>query len=242
MNLYYTHIYAELDTWHKSIVKSKKFFSKASDGIQLKMRKLTPQKIQNAITSTIKTLTQTVMFGSRFLTDFSDTKDLTLAESEYLILRKFQSYKKTAIGEGIATGAGGFLVGLADLPALLGIKMKFLFDCAALYGYNINDPDERLFMLYIFQLAFSKREHRIKCFEKLTNWDNQPPGKVDWETFQLEYRDYLDVSKLLQLIPVIGAPVGAIANNSLMERLRDNAMNAYRMRKLKKTWTVGNSK
>ena len=239
MNLYYKHIHGELEAWHKDIIKPKKLFKKVSDGLQSKMRKLIPQKVQNAITKTMQTFTQTVMFGSRFVTDFGDTGDMTLAESEYLILRKFQSYKNTAVGEGALTGAGGFLVGLADLPALLGIKIKFLFDCAALYGYDVHDPGERLFILYVFQLAFSNREHRIDCFEKLTGWDSKPPAEMDWEKFQLEYRDYLDIAKLLQMLPIIGAPVGAITNNGLMERLRDNAMNAYRMRKLGKTWKSG---
>jgi hypothetical protein len=69
-----------------------------------------------------------------------------------------------AVGEGAAIGAGGFLVGLADFPVLLGIKMKFLLNCATLYGCDVNDSDERLYILYVFQLAFSNREHRLDCF------------------------------------------------------------------------------
>jgi len=209
---------------------------KVSDGLQLKLRKIMPKKVQNAITATMKIFTQTVLSGSRFISDFGDTSGLTLSESDYLVLRKYQKYKAAAVGEGAVTGAGGILMGLTDLPALLGIKIKFLFDCSALYGYDANDANERLFILYIFQLAFSHREHRLECFEKLIDWDNKPPAEMDWEAFQLEYRDHLDIAKLLQLIPIIGAPIGAIANNNLMERLRDNAMNAYRMRKLGKTW------
>ena len=52
----------------------------------------------------------------------------------------------------------------------------------------------------------------------------------------MEYRDYLDIAKLLQLLPVVGAPVGAVANHQLMKRLRDNTMNAYRMRILNQSW------
>ena len=57
----------------------------------------------------------------------------------------------------------------------------------------------------------------------------------------MEYRDYLDTAKLLQLLPVVGAPVGAVANHQLMKRLRDNTMNAYRMRILNKRWDGGES-
>ena len=52
----------------------------------------------------------------------------------------------------------------------------------------------------------------------------------DWRKFQLEYRDYIDLAKMAQLIPVIGAPVGAVVNWRLTTRLATTAMNAYRLR------------
>jgi hypothetical protein len=45
-----------------------------------------------------------------------------------------------------------------------------------------------------------------------------------------EYRDYIDLAKLAQLIPVIGAPVGRWSTGRLTERLGGMAMNAYRSR------------
>ncbi|MGI8581540.1 MAG: EcsC family protein, partial [Chitinophagaceae bacterium] len=52
----------------------------------------------------------------------------------------------------------------------------------------------------------------------------------DWRTFQQEYRDYIDLAKMAQLIPVIGAPVGVVVNYRLIKKLGITAMNAYRMR------------
>jgi len=52
----------------------------------------------------------------------------------------------------------------------------------------------------------------------------------DWRTFQREYRDYIDLAKLAQMIPVVGAPIGAFVNWRLLERLGETAMNGYRMR------------
>ena len=59
-----------------------------------------------------------------------------------------------------------------------------------------------------------------------------PPSldDFDWRKFQQEYRDYIDLAKLAQLVPVIGAPVGVVANNLLVRKLGRTAMNAYRMR------------
>ncbi|HEY8659909.1 MAG TPA: EcsC family protein [Hanamia sp.] len=43
-------------------------------------------------------------------------------------------------------------------------------------------------------------------------------------------KPYLDIAKMAQLIPVIGAPVGFVVNDGLVKKLGITAMNAYRMR------------
>ena len=52
----------------------------------------------------------------------------------------------------------------------------------------------------------------------------------DWRTFQQEYRDYIDIAKLLQLVPGIGAAVGTVVNYRLTNKLGETAKNAYRLR------------
>jgi hypothetical protein len=70
----------------------------------------------------------------------------------------------------------------------------------------------------------------------MQNWDDQVkklPADIngfDWRTFQQEYRDYIDLAKMAQLIPIIGAPVGVIVNNNLIRKLGHTAKMAYRMR------------
>jgi hypothetical protein len=59
--------------------------------------------------------------------------------------------------------------------------------------------------------------------------------RTDFDTstgaaFQQEYRDYIDLPKLAQMIPIVGAPIGAVVNWRLVERLGETAMNGYRMR------------
>jgi len=138
--------------------------------------------------------------------------------------------------EGGITGAGGFLLGLADFPILIGIKIKLLFDIAVLYGFDINDYKERVYLLHVFELAFSSDIHRKKIFIEMTDWENKQKNlpddihQFDWRNFQQEYRDYIDLAKMAQLVPVIGAPVGVIVNNRLIKKLGITAMNAYRMR------------
>lgn len=139
-----------------------------------------------------------------------------------------------AAAEGIGTGAGGFMLGVADFPLLLSIKMKCLFTLSSIYGFDVKDRDERLYLLLIFQLAFSSDEHRKKVFSALENWETVKED-IDWRVFQQEYRDYIDVVKLFQLLPGIGAAVGGIANYKLLAQLGETARHVFHLRLLKET-------
>jgi hypothetical protein len=157
---------------------------------------------------------------------------------EAAVKKRIDLYRNTAAVEGGITGAGGILLGLADFPILLGIKLKLLFDIASLYGFDVDDYRERVYLLHIFELAFSSHEHRRNIFLKMENWEEKMKTlpedikQFDWRNFQQEYRDYLDIAKMAQLVPVIGAPVGVIVNYSLIKKLGNTAINAYRMRLL----------
>jgi hypothetical protein len=160
----------------------------------------------------------------------------SLSARETAVRTRIKYYRNTAAAEGGITGAGGFLLGLADFPLLLGIKLKLLFDIAALYGHDVRDYHERLYLLHVFQLAFSSQHTRNQTYRRLAAWDSYRhtlPADVndlDWRTLQQEYRDYIDLAKMAQLLPVIGAPVGAIANYRLLKQLGETAMNCYRLR------------
>ena len=211
------------------------FMNNLAKKMQTRINRLIPEKVHQAITSTIKQMVRTVLFGARYTTSHPSSGG-DIETKELIVEERIRLYRNTAMFEGGITGAGGILLGLADFPLLLVIKIKLLFDIASLYGFNTNDYKERLYLLYIFQLAFSSHEERRKVYLQMPDWDEKIKSlpsdihQFDWRTFQQEYRDYIDLAKMAQLIPVIGAPVGVIANYSLIKKLGITAMNAYRMR------------
>ena len=225
----------ELQTWQKKMVKKPSLTSRMTSTIQKKLNNIIPQKVHNAITAAIKGMTRAVLFGATYTTS-KPLLNVSLQEREDRIDNRINTYKNTGAVEGGVTGAGGFFTSLADFPILLGIKIKMLFDISALYGFDVKDYRERLYMLYVFQLAFSSDEERKKAYEQIEDWDNRLhklPADIhdfDWQTFQQEYRDYIDIAKLAQLIPFVGAAVGAIANYKLINKLGFTAKQAYRMR------------
>lgn len=227
----------QLGTWQEKMSRRPSLGDALSKAVQTKMNRLIPEKIHRAITEAIKGMVRGVVFGAR-LTAPKPVPFTSLKATEEAVERRIKFYKTAAAAEGGITGAGGFLASLADFPILLSMKLKLLFDIAALYGYDVADYKERLYILYIFQLAFSSQKHRRQVYFRMVDWDAKKhllPDDVhrfDWRSFQQEYRDYIDLAKLAQLIPGIGAVVGYVVNYRLVKKLGETAMNAYRMRRI----------
>ncbi|MBF9140941.1 EcsC family protein [Hymenobacter properus] len=225
----------ELRAWQLRMQRRPSFLNNFAHRVQVRLNALLPEKVHQAITAAIKQMVRGVLFGSRHTTS-KPLAGVAFAAREAEVRTRIRDYRTMATAEGAVTGAGGFLLGLADFPLLLGLKIKLLFDTAALYGYDVHDYTERLYLLYVFQLAFSSQHTRNATYRRLADWDayrlSLPlnPEEFDWRTFQQEYRDYIDLAKMAQLVPVIGAAVGAVANYKLIEQLGDTAMNCYRMR------------
>ena len=216
------------------MLRQPSLLNQLSKKVQTKINTWIPEKIHKAITATIKQMIRGVLFGATHTTASPLSGDLQIREAA--VQQRIEFYRKTAAVEGGITGAGGILLGLADFPILLGLKIKLLFDIASMYGYNVEDYKERVYLLHIFELAFSSHEHRKRIYLKMVDWDKKSkdlPEDIhhfDWRNFQQEYRDYIDLAKMAQLVPVIGAPVGVVVNYRLVKKLGITAMNAYRMR------------
>lgn len=227
----------ELQQWQEEMLKPPGIISKLSKGVQDKINSIIPEKVHAVVTNVIKQMTRAVLFGAKHTTRKPEL-DMTLQQREQKVLAKIKTYRNTAAVEGGITGAGGFLLGLSDFPLLLAIKLKLLYEIAALYGFDLNDYKERVYLLHIFELAFSGKKHRKAVFLKMTDWEMKSAqlpediNQFEWRKFQQEYRDYLDLAKMAQLLPVVGAPIGFIVNKKLIKHLGITAMNAYRMRLL----------
>ncbi len=227
--------FTELKVWQKKMLRRPSLLNNLSKKIQTKINTLIPEKVHNAITVAIKQMIRAVLFGAKYTTS-NLLSDVSLQTREEAVQKKIKWYRNSAAVEGGITGAGGILLGLADFPVLIGLKIKLLFEIASLYGFDINDYKERVYLLHIFELAFSSDSHRKSVYLKMTDWAERSKklpkdiDQFDWRNFQQEYRDYIDLAKMAQLVPLIGAPVGVLVNYHLIKKLGITAMNAYRMR------------
>ncbi|MEI7026503.1 EcsC family protein [Paenibacillus sp. y28] len=239
MSAYEIQVRRELLRWENQLLRPPGLMERASKQFSDKVNQILPQKVHDTITATVKGIVRTVLAGIEFAPQQPPQLGLTLAERDARADELLSTYKKIAAAEGAGTGAGGIMLGLVDFPALLAIKMRFLFELSHLYGFSTRVPDERLFVLQVFQLAFSSPGVRPRLLDAIRHWDERaherPQGEtnwtaIDWEQFQREYRDCIDFRKMLQLVPGIGAVVGAWANYGLLEELGGTAKNCFRMR------------
>lgn len=230
---------AELSQWERELLKPAGLIERTAKKLQVKVNDMIPQKVHDAITAAVKGIVQTTLYSMDYIPKSAPQHGLRLELRDRKAEALLSTYKKIAATEGAGTGAGGFVLGIADFPLLIAIKMKFLFELAHLYGYDTHQYRERLFLLYLFQLAFSSQQTKAKIYRTIKLWEEtvkpiaspeEYSKQIDWEQFQREYRDSIDFRKMLQLVPGIGAAVGAWANYGLLNELGRTAINGFRLR------------
>ncbi len=229
-----TTVRNEVAVWRGKVLRPPGLWDKATRGTQDRINKVIPEKVHAVITSGVEAMTKGILFGS----DLIQTRPMaegSLAARELRARAMIRTYRNTASVEGGVAGAGGFVLAAADFPALMAIKVKMLGDVVGAYGWGGDTVRERLFLLHIFHLAFASAKRRPEALAELERWIagvDQPEAitEYDWRRFQIEYRDYIDLAKLAQMIPVVGAPIGAVVNWRLVERLGETAVMACRMR------------
>ncbi|GGF91094.1 ABC transporter-associated protein EcsC [Paenibacillus albidus] len=231
----------EIAAWERQFFNPPGWLERTSKTIGKRINNLIPAKVHNVITTTIKSIVRTALFGAEYSPQKPVQGTLHLELTDQEAKRLLSLYQKIAAAEGAGTGAGGIMLNIVDFPALIAIKMKFLFELAHLYGYDTKHFSERVFILKVFQMAFSGSEQRAKLLDSIKHWDIEKElwisdtdyyKNMDWETFQKEYRDAIDFRKMLQMVPGIGAVAGAWANHTILEELGEAATNAYRLRRL----------
>ncbi len=222
----------EARRWVKQMEKRSSVLQRTSKRMQSAVNEKIPDRVHAVVTDSIKRMIELSLTSSHYIYPIEVDPSWSLKEKEEAVQERLTQYKRTAALEGAGTGAGGILLGMADFPLLLSIKMKFLFDVGRIYGYDVRKYEERMYLLHLFILAFSSDEKREDVLKTVLNWEENKEDwrEVDWKTLQLEYRDSIDFAKVLQLIPGFGAIVGAVANFRFLEKLGETATNAYRLR------------
>src|SRR5690349_8285321 len=114
----------EMDAWQFDMQRYPTVLGGLSKTVQDKVNSFIPDKIHEAITITLKQMIRAVLFSSEVITRKPSAGQLTLEQREATVLQRVKIYQHVGAAEGGITGAGGILLGLADFPLLLSLKLK----------------------------------------------------------------------------------------------------------------------
>jgi hypothetical protein len=156
-----------------------------------------------------------------------------------------------AIAEGAATGAAGFAGLAADVPALFTILLREIQEIGTCYGYDVTEKNEKEYSLHILRTGFASNAKlkmefviSLKEFEQIlirVTWKKMSQSlaakQISKQSLLAAIRQYaknlgyqLTKRKALQMVPVIGAIVGASLNGTLANDIGKAAYMSYRRR------------
>ncbi|MCM3260289.1 EcsC family protein [Paenibacillus lautus] len=145
---------------------------------------------------------------------------------------------KFAAAQGAATGIGGIFTIAADLPMVLGQSLKVLQEMALCYGYDPNDPRERVFIVKCLQFASADIVGKKAVLEELASFDDvQATEQVfsqlqGWREVVQSYTDNFGMKKLFQLIPIAGIVFGSISNKGTISDVAEAGKMLYKKRRV----------
>jgi hypothetical protein len=234
MNNYENKVKNDLLLWKKKIFKSFDSVDSFIGNFQEKIRSIIPQKILKLISDAMVIAMKTFLYGNEIVsTDIF--KEGTLRQRDDLAIGLKEKYSRNLALTGAVSATGGPLMSIGEMAILINMKFRFLQSIAGIYGYDCSKVSERIYILKIFQLTFSDKRERKIVLNEILNFDSEKMEElglenIDINKIETSYRDYLDISKLAQFIPIAGIPINSAVNFSLLNKLGINGMNSYRLR------------
>ncbi|MDF2906738.1 MAG: uncharacterized protein K0R34_2059 [Herbinix sp.] len=141
--------------------------------------------------------------------------------------------------EGSVLGVLG--IGIPDIPLLLSVLVKTIYEIALSYGYSYDTEAEKAYLLLLINAAIAKGELQKDLDKKLELFsdklDRNIEASVDVDEQMKDtakaLSDVLLTAKFIQGIPIVGV-VGGAVNYSIVNRVARYARLKYKKRYLLK--------
>lgn len=147
-----------------------------------------------------------------------------------------ESRTKFAAAQGAATGIGGIVTIAADIPMVMGLSLKVLQEMALCYGYDPDDPQERIFIVKCLQFSSADIVGKKAIIDELAEYDN-PDKQVQvvsqmqgWREVFDSYSESFGWKKLFQLIPIAGMVFGSVSNKNTISDVAEAGKMLYKKR------------
>ncbi|UPK45174.1 EcsC family protein [Paenibacillus pabuli] len=146
------------------------------------------------------------------------------------------SRTRFAAAQGAATGIGGIVTIAADIPIVMGLSLKVLQEMALCYGYDPDEPQERIFIVKCLQFSSADIVGKKAIIDELADYDN-PDKQVEvisqmqgWREVFNSYSESFGWKKLFQLIPIAGMVFGSVSNKNTIRDVAEAGKMLYKKR------------
>jgi EcsC protein family len=172
--------------------------------------------------------------------DLRELRDRPLEECDRLAMQVGPAAQTLAVVEGAATGAGGVLTTLVDIPLLFVLSLRTILKIGHCYGYPLDHHRGRQFVLGVLLAALSgsleTKRHRL---DRLHQLEELLIVETQEEIITEELLSFLFQLEIFEEVPGVGALSGALLNLAFMHRVDVTAQRVFEERWLRDNGKVG---
>jgi EcsC protein family len=165
------------------------------------------------------------------VSDLAVLRDRPLEECDRLAEEVGWTSAVLAAVEGAATGAGGVLTTLLDVPLLFVLALRTIIRIGHCYGYALDDRQSRKYVLGVMVAALSAslearrhRVHRLREIKDLLIEETQE------EVLVQEVTSFLFQLEIFEEVPGVGAISGGLLNLAFLHRVDVTARRVFQER------------
>ena len=163
--------------------------------------------------------------------DLVELRDKPLEECDRLAYQVGLAAQTLAIAEGAATGAGGVLTTLLDVPLLFTLALRTILRIGHCYGYPLEHRKGRHFVLGLLVTAISHSlEMRQLRLRRLRELEDLLIEETEEEIIADELLSLLFQLEIFEEVPGVGAISGALFNVAFMRRIDVTARRVFQER------------
>ena len=157
-----------------------------------------------------------------------------LEECDRLANRVGTGSQAVSVIEGAATGVGGPLTTLIDIPLLFVLSLRTILKIGHCFGYPLDRPRDRRYVLAVLLAAMSgsltTRQERLGRLRDIEDWLGE---EVELDVVAEEIASFLFQLEAFGDVPGVGVASGALLNLWLIRRVDATARRVFQERWLR---------
>ncbi len=172
------------------------------------------------------------------VSQLGELRNKPLQNCDRLALRVGMAAQTWATVEGAATGAGGVLTTLIDIPLLFVLSLRTILRVGHCYGYSLDHPHDRTLVLGILIAATSgSLATKRKRLDQLREIKHLLVEETQEEILADEALSILFQLEIFEEVPGVGLVSGALLNLAFVRRIDITARRVFQER-----WLEDNGK